>query len=61
MFRSGGIGCRHGRDRVPAALAQRGPRCRGHPRLGCRSPDVDARDKPAHDGDTNEGNQPQSE
>ena len=47
---------RHGRDGNPAALAQRGPRCPGHPRLGCRAKDVDARVDPriksgdAHDG-----------
>ena len=41
---------RHGRDGNPAALAQRGPRCPGHPCLGSGSKDVDARVKPAHDG-----------
>ena len=41
---------RHGRDRNPAALAQRGPRCPGHPCLGSGSKDVDAQVKPAHDG-----------
>jgi hypothetical protein len=29
--------------------------CPGHPRLGCRKKDVDARDKPAQDGDTIRG------
>jgi hypothetical protein len=49
MIRSDGIKSRHGRA------------CPGHPRLGCRAKDVDARDKPwdkpAHDVDTNERNQ----
>ena len=45
MSRSVGITRRHGRA------------CPGHPRLGCFTEDVDARDKPAHDVDTNERNQ----
>ena len=40
-------------ERFPITLTRfrrHGRACPGHPRLDCRPKDVDARDKPAHDG-----------